>query len=51
MNLFDGLTPEALDKIREYAQAIRPDGPLILQLCDEINALRNVRAVTKEVAG
>lgn len=39
MNPVNKLTPEALDQIRKYAQDISPDGPLIIQLCDEIDAL------------
>jgi len=39
MNPFDKLTPENLAKIREYAENTAVDGPLILQLIDEIDGL------------
>lgn len=48
MNPFDKLTPEALNKIREYAQALSPDGPLILQLCDEIDALDEALSASED---
>lgn len=48
MNPFDKLTPEALDQIRKYAQDISPDGPLILQLCDEIDALDKALAESED---
>jgi len=39
MNPVDDLNPENLATIRKYAEELSPDGPLIIQLLDEIDGL------------